>query len=127
MSDLEVRQTKSKGRGVFTTKNIPKGKIIEICQIIELPEEDTPSIDATKLYNYYFNWGKKLNKVAIALGFGSLYNHSYRPNAVYEKDFNRNILIFRCLSDIQAGEEITVNYNGTPTDRRPLWFTPSEE
>lgn len=126
MDYLEVRQTKLKGRGVFTTRDITQGEIIEVCPIIELPEEDTPHIDVTKLYNYYFNWGEKLNKVAIALGYGSLYNHSYKPNAIYEKDFNRNLLVFRSLSDIQAGEEITVNYNGTPTDKRPLWFTPSD-
>jgi SET domain-containing protein len=126
MDYLEVRQTKLKGRGVFTTRDISQGEIIEVCPIIELPEGDTPHIDVTKLYNYYFNWGEKLNKVAIALGYGSLYNHSYTPNAVYEKDFSRNLLVFRSLSDIQAGEEITVNYNGTPTDRRPLWFTPSD-
>jgi len=126
MDYLEVRQTKLKGRGVFTTRSISQGEIIEVCPIIELPEEETPHIDATKLYNYYFNWGEKLNKVAIALGYGSLYNHSFRPNAVYEKDFSRNLLVFRSLSDIQAGEEITVNYNGIPTDKRPLWFTPSD-
>ena len=28
---------------------------------------------------YVFEWGE--GKVALALGFGSLYNHSYRPNA----------------------------------------------
>ena len=122
MTDIEIKKTKYKGRGVFATRNFSVGEIIEICPIIELPEEDTERIDKTKLYSYYFNWGKNLNRVAIALGYGALYNHSYEPNAVYEKDFKKNILTFKCLKPIKQGKEITVTYRGNPYDKTPVWF-----
>ena len=122
MRELEIKETKNKGRGVFAARNFSESEIIETCHIILLTEEETELIDKTKLYNYYFNWGVKLNRVAIALGYGSLYNHSFDPNAVYEKDFQKNRLIFKCLRPIRQGEEITVNYHGNPEDKKPVWF-----
>jgi len=59
--------------------------------------------------------------VAIALGYGSLYNHSYTPNAHY-RDIGRRSKEFLAVRDIAAGEEITVNYNGDPQDRTAVDF-----
>jgi len=122
---LEIRRIKSKGMGVFAAKDFNEGEIIEICPIIVLPEEETKLIDKTKLCDYYYGWGT--NFIAIALGYGSLYNHSYEPNAAYEKDFEKNIIIFKCLRLIKKGEEITINYNGNPFDKKPVWFEISKE
>lgn len=52
--------------------------------------------------------------MAIAFGFGSLYNHSYQPNARYVKRIAERTLDYVAIRDIQCGEEITVNYNGRP-------------
>jgi len=46
--------------------------------------------------------------VALALGYRSLYNHSFRPNARYD-DVGPLTKDFTALRDIQPGEEITVN------------------
>ena len=73
---------------------------------------------------YVFEWGE--GKVALALGFGSLYNHSYRPNARYN-DVGPQTKAFQALRDIAPGEEITVNYNGEPARRRKVWFDVVEE
>jgi hypothetical protein len=54
-------------------------------------------------------------------GYGSLYNHSYRPNARYV-DLAGRTKVFTALRDIAAGEEITVNYNGEPGDVTPVGF-----
>ena len=59
--------------------------------------------------------------MAVALGYGSLYNHSYQPNARYD-DVGRLTKVFSALRDIEPGEEITVNYNGKPGDRGPVGF-----
>jgi SET domain-containing protein len=29
---------------------------------------------------------------------------------------------FSAIRDIQKGEEITMNYNGLPEDKTPVWF-----
>ncbi|MDZ4231047.1 MAG: SET domain-containing protein [Dehalococcoidales bacterium] len=122
MEGLEVRNSGRKGRGVFASRDFGEGELIETCHVILCPEQDTEHINRTFLYNYYFNWGPERNRVAVALGFGSLYNHSYHPNARYEKDLARNLVNFRCLKPITRGEEITVNYNENPSDKRPVWF-----
>ncbi len=122
MEGVEIKNTERKGRGVFATRDFREGDLIETCHIIECPEQDTEFVDRTFLYNYYFNWGPKRNKVAIALGYGSLYNHSYEPNGVYTKDFERKLIIFKCLKPIKKGEEITVLYRDNPNDKTPLWF-----
>jgi SET domain-containing protein len=59
--------------------------------------------------------------VAVALGYGSLYNHSYQPNARYDDESGKT-KVFSALRDIAPGEEIVVNYNGVPEDKTPVWF-----
>ncbi len=115
------------GQGVYTAKSIQKGEIIEICPILVLPPEELDIIHETSLHDYYFLWGKDEDRCAIALGFGSLYNHSYTPNAIYVPDFERGTLDIHCIKDIDAGEEITFNYNGEPDDKTPVWFDKGNE
>ena len=115
-------ETQTKGRGVFATQHIPAGQLIEICPVVVLPGSEKDYLQESELYNYYFIWGEEDEAFAIALGFGSVYNHSYTPNAFYEADYQKNILIFRTLVNIEADSEITVNYNQDPTNQDPLWF-----
>jgi hypothetical protein len=76
------------------------------------------------LYDYTFSFGANLEDAAIALGFGSLYNHSSRPNATYIKCFEDRAIDFVALRDIKAGEEITVFYRSLSEGLAPLWFEP---
>ena len=111
------------GRGVFAAKAIKSGGIIETCPVIDLPDKDRQQLKDSELYNYYFLWGKEQNHAAIALGFGSLYNHSYDPNATYVKRIDEGLIDFIALKPIKKDEEITVNYNfGNPNDQSPLWI-----
>ena len=75
-----------------------------------MPSKEMKIIDDTVLYNYYFLWGANQKKCAICLGYGSLYNHDYHPNARYELDLANKTIDFFCIKEIEAGEEITVNY-----------------
>ena len=84
---LYYSNTKNRGRGVFCTNDINKGDSIEICPTIIFSEQDLISIHKTKLHDFYFLWGKDQKSGAIALGYGSLYNHSLEPNAIFEMDF----------------------------------------
>ncbi len=110
------------GRGVFTSEPIPAGALIEICPVIVLPEEELPIIHKTHLHDYYFFWGEDEKQCAIALGFGSLYNHAYQANAEYIVDLDENTLDIYAVRNISKGEEITLNYNGLPDDETPVWF-----
>ena len=122
---IEVRQTPKKGRGVFARTFIPKGTEFERVPVLVMPAgEILDDSRDTVLQHYVFDWGK--NKVALALGFGSVYNHSYKPNARYD-DYPRRIKGFSALRDIQPGEEITINYNGHQDDDGPVWFEVLED
>lgn len=123
----------SAGRGVFAGVDIKIGELIERCPVILLNEDQTPLIRDTELVNYYFMWGNDnhYHKAAICLGFGSLYNHSYNPNATYKKRITEQFVDFVAVKDIVKDQEITVNYNhGDPDDKRTLWIKsipPAEE
>lgn len=122
---IYISQSKIKNadRGVFATEEIKKGDLIESCPIIKTPEKDYPFLKKTRLRNYYFMWDKNNKKVAICLGFGSIYNHSYEPNATYKKQFKENLIDFIAIKDIKKDEEIRVNYNfGNPNNKSKLWI-----
>ena len=118
---LYVADSTGKGRGVFTDQAIPKGTLIESCPVLEIPPSELKSLDGTMLYHYYFAWGKQQKSGAIALGLGSIYNHSYTPNAVYVPKQEKMAIEFVAVRHIRAGEEVTTNYNGFPDDQSPLW------
>lgn len=110
------------GRGIFAKQAIQAGELIERCPIVYLTERDYPLAKQTTLLNYYF-LNEAENRVAIALGYGSLYNHSYEPNATYKKLLDEGFIDFIAIKNISPKEEITVNYNyGNPDDKRNLWI-----
>ena len=66
-------------------------------------------------------FARSAKTVGLTLGFGSLYNHSWSPNATYE-DLPGNVKHFYAVSPIKAGDEITINYNGAVDDESPVGF-----
>ena len=123
---MEIRETRN-GRGVIATKNYRVGELIEESHVIVLNKSDTKKIDDTVLYDYYYSWGEKGDLAAIALGNGSLYNHSYKPNAKYVKRLDAKRINFIAIKPIQKGDEFLVNYNGDPYSKVPLWFNTATE
>ena len=120
---IEVKRVKGKGRGVFARRAIRKGEVFETCPVLVLPAGSLGATDGG-LWDYGFEWGE--GTVALALGFGSLYNHSYRPNARYD-DVLPATKEFSALRAIAPGEEVTVNYNGKPRSRAKVWFNVVEK
>src|SRR6266571_4803892 len=108
---LQIQHFSDKGRGVVAARPFRAGETIERPPVIVIPAEEAPLIRDTRLAHYYFEWGDDCKQAAIALGYGSLYNHSYTPNARYEFRESEECLEFIALRDIEPGEEITINYN----------------
>lgn len=119
---LIIKEVPGKGRGVFTDEDIKAGDLIEVCPMLVLPAKDRKFIDQTKIFNYYFLWGDTHKQSALALGFGSLYNHSRSANADYESYYEEEELHVICYRDIKAGEEVTINYNNDPNSQEVMWF-----
>lgn len=119
---LTIAPSKERGRGVFTTENIPAGTTIEISPVLVLSESDRAEVEKTALYNYIFEWGENGKQCCVALGYLSLYNHSYNANCRYEMDFEEERMNIITVRDIETGEELFVNYNAEPDDATPIWF-----
>lgn len=116
--NLTIKETKEKGRGVFATSEIAESSIIEICPLIVIPKAELTHLDKTKLYDYYFVWDED-GSAAIALGYGSLYNHSDSPNAEFSFQKMDNSLIVKSILNIEMNQEITVDYTGGTGE---LWW-----
>ncbi|MEC2159374.1 SET domain-containing protein [Virgibacillus halodenitrificans] len=120
MQKIGIKDTGKYGRGVFALVDLREGELIEAAPAVVLSKSDRKLIKETKLVEYFFNWKRK--KPAIALGYGSLYNHSYTPNAKFVNNPEQITIDFYALKDIKKGEEISVNYNGDPDDNSNVWF-----
>ena len=120
--DLYIQNIEKKGRGVFCNEDIAAGEVIEFCPVIVLPADQQSHLDQTVLYDYYFLWGEDQIDMALALGFGSLYNHDYQPNAYYETYFEDRMIVIKALSHIPAHTEICISYNQDPENKRKVWF-----
>jgi uncharacterized protein len=111
------------GRGMFASRNFSKGELIERAPIIPIDEKKWPNAAKTILSDYAFDWGEKDEHAAISLGYISIYNHSYSPNAQLEQLLDELMMEIVAIKDIPMGEQITINYNGDPAKQDPLWFT----
>ena len=120
--NLYVAPTTRKGKGVFTEDALPANTVIEVAQAITISEHDRQHIDKTILHDYIFEWGNEQKECAMALGLVPIYNHSYDSNCTYVMQYDSQEFIIQTVKNIEAGEELTINYNGEPDDKTPLWF-----
>jgi SET domain-containing protein len=119
---LEVRKTKKMGRGVFTTEDIEAKTTIEIVPVLVMSPDERISIDKTMLHDYIFEWGDDRTQCCMALGLVPLYNHSYESNCEYAMNFQKELIAVMTVRDIQAGEELFINYNGDWNNSKQVWF-----
>ena len=112
-------------RGVFAKCDIKKGELLHEAPVIAYPNEEHEHIEKTLLADYAFEYG--IGRTAMLLGYGMLFNHSYTPNATYEIHFDNQTFDFFAYTDIKAGEEVLINYNGDEEDQELLWFDQEKE
>lgn len=109
-----VKDTETiKGNGVYAQHDIRPGDIVETAPVIILlaPFASLPP----RLKTRVFNWGDLTNgqpSSALALGYGSLYNHDNPANMDFRADSENEVMYFIANRSIKAGEELTINYNG---------------
>ena len=107
---LTVKKDPVKGRGIYALSNIKSNVVLEKCHLLILHESEVHDL----LDRYVFSYSK--HHVALALGNGSLYNHSSKPNAYCYFTDDREQLIFETLRPIKKGEEILINYGYSKKD-----------
>ena len=119
---LYVDHTEKKGKAVFTNQALEPGLVIEVSPVVVMNSEDRIHLDKTLLHDYIFEWGEEKDKCCMALGFIPMYNHSYHSNCEYFMDYAEETIFVKTVRKIEAGEELTINYNGDWNDETPVWF-----
>jgi len=122
LSGIEVKQSGIHGLGIFATKKFKKGELIEKSPVVLLDKKERELLQLTSLFSYYFVLNNDKTPAALGLGLSSFYNHSYNANAFYDINTKKAVIVFKSVSDINAGDEITINYNGSPFDPSPVYF-----
>ncbi|WP_155767501.1 SET domain-containing protein [Sporosarcina ureilytica] len=122
MLPICIKDTGKYGRGIFATRDIKKGELIEVSPVIVSHRNEWKYLKKTILNDYCFSWGEKYEHTALALGYGSIFNHSYSPNAYFIYNMENQSIDFYTRLDIKMGEEITINYNEDADDTSSLWF-----
>lgn len=100
-------------RGLIATQPIKKGQIIESCPAIVYTKD--PAIIEQTIFDYYaFDWDE--THEALALGYGSLHNHSDTPNVEFDLDYKNKMVVFTAIFDIAVGQELFINYDSESSE-----------
>lgn len=100
-------------RGLIATEAIAENIVFERCPAIIFPKN--PSIIEQTIFDHYvFDWDE--THEALALGYGSLHNHSNSPNVRFELDHEAMAVVFIAMRDIAVEEELMINYDSTASE-----------
>ena len=89
---------------------------------------DRQLLDQTLLHDYIFEWQPDgQNLCCMALGWVPIYNHSYTSNCEYFMVYEDQSIYIQTIRDIEAGEELTINYSGTWNETKEVWFDARED
>ena len=101
---------------------IKRGEIIETCPALIFNAKERKYLEKTPLSHYVYPW-RSTRTAMVLMGYGFIYNHSFEPNADWKQNFKTSSMVYRAIKPIKKGEEILVNYNGEPDDKREIdWF-----
>ena len=119
---IEVRPSELHGRGVFATEDIRHGETVEIVPMLEIGKLYKGNILQDYVFGHWIwetndkfdqggQWIKSKNTTMLALGFGSIYNHSDNPNINYDAGLApKGSWEFRANRAIKKDEELFINY-----------------
>ena len=115
---LVVRDSKTHGLGVYTREALPAGTVVERCAVLESMVRRTPEHPRSAMDRYtFFCWKPYPDIGFMPAGFGTMYNDAGRCcNVVHSLNMDRRCLTFTALRDIEADEELLMDYK---QDSRP--------
>ena len=119
---LTIAPSPGRGRGVFTTAPVEAGTPVEISPVLVLSEPDRAQVEKTLLYDYIFEWGEEGKQCCVAMGYLSMYNHSYDANCDYLMDYEYERITITTVRNVEAGEELFINYHAAPGEKKAVWF-----
>ncbi len=110
---VEVRYSPGKGRGVFATRMIRKGEVIEAAPSLLVPGKDAERIESSFLKHYIFQTDSGLDYV-VATGYVAIANHADDNNAEFH--VSREVSKIKAVKTIRRGDEVTVDYGWSESE-----------
>lgn len=108
---LKIKETKNMGRGLFSTHKIKKNKILLVNNLIFSDKKSKNS----DFENYVFGCD---GSYFIALGEGSLINHSSSPNVEAQIDLQKKKIYFVAIKSINSGDQLFLDYGYDPSKQK---------
>lgn len=109
---LTVKNFKGMGRGLVATQDIKKGTVIEVSHVLVFSKFDYAS-DSDLLSRYFYAWK---DEAALALGYGSLFNHSDTENVTWTCNYKKNTITYKTTKVVKKGEQLFLNYGYNPLE-----------
>lgn len=102
---LYIFESQHGGYGVFTYSFIPANTLIEIAHCIPISQDEREGLKTMLRYDYTHDDDISY----VALGFGSIYNHSddYNVDWVTQDD---NKIVYTTNRDVHQNEELLISY-----------------
>ncbi|OCH90027.1 hypothetical protein OBBRIDRAFT_879482 [Obba rivulosa] len=118
-SGCRIGYAKGKGRGVYASRDLSAQSVVEISPVLLFAAKEYEEHGKhTVLDHYTFKW--RDGRMALALGLGSLFNHSSAPNVSYTIDPATESIRYTTTRRIREGEELCIFYGHN------LWFDPMD-
>jgi hypothetical protein len=133
---MEIKKISDhKGHGVFILEEVPQNTVVEVAPIMIYHEDthDTIRKSGTQSWDpyhvhiieaYAFEYDHSRGLVCLAMGYGGMYNHAFKPTLKVSKQYEPiPALVFTALRDLKPGDELTHCYShwedGLPFDPSP--------
>ncbi|KAI9025792.1 hypothetical protein CLU79DRAFT_833604 [Phycomyces nitens] len=115
---LELRSHPERGRGVFATIPIVRNTVVDISPVLHFSHDEYSQHGKyTVLDHYTYRWK---DGYALALGLGSMFNHSNHPNVGFIRDLDNGLIRYIATDNISKDEELCISYGSN------IWFKNTE-
>ncbi|PWN19843.1 hypothetical protein BCV69DRAFT_35809 [Microstroma glucosiphilum] len=109
-NNLLILSHQSRGRGVYASRPLPAGTVVEISPVLIFGKDEWEQHGSRTILDCYtFKWGR-MGEMALALGLGSLFNHSASPSVAFKLDRPSHSIRYTLVRDVVAGEELCISY-----------------
>ena len=108
---VRVAYSSIEGRGLFATRHLRPGTVVEVAPVLLVPPEQVDVVDETVLRWYVFDWDGESH--AVVLGKASMCNHDEEPNAelVLDDDGEQGpVAELTVTRSVRRGEELLLDY-----------------